>query len=213
MSQGSSRKSELARLSAEKEGAKSRIEDIENRLQRVIKDKEQRQKLVQNEQARIRQINEDKLSIARRINENNAVIANEKQTAHELEEEYNSVMAKLTDGKGRLKLMTDLKNEYEGYSDSVRNLMKAVKSRLEHKKKNYRHSCRAHTCTQGIRNRAIETFLGGSLQNIVVKDEYAAKDLIELLREEKLGRVTFLPVDALKVSYFSAGRYEKVEEP
>lgn len=44
-------------------------------------------------------------------------------------------MAKLTDGKGRLKLMTDLKNEYEGYSDSVRNLMKAVKSRLEHKRK------------------------------------------------------------------------------
>lgn len=210
MSQGSSRKSELARLSAEKEGSKSRIEDIESRLQRVIKDKEQRQKLVQNEQARIRQINEDKLSIARRINENNAVIANEKQTARELEEEYNSVMAKLTDGKGRLKLMTDLKNEYEGYNDSVRNLMKAVKSRPEHKRKIIGTVAELIHVPKEYET-AIETFLGGSLQNIVVKDEYAAKDLIELLREEKLGRVTFLPVDALKVSYFSAEDMRKLK--
>ena len=112
-----------------------------------------------------------------------------------LEAELSAEQGKLTDAQGRLRLMGDLKREYDGYNDSVRNLMKAVRHRPELK------SRIIGTVAELIRvpkeyETAIETYLGAQLQNIVVEDEYDAKALIELLRSEKLGRVTFLPVRA-----------------
>ena len=45
---------------------------------------------------------------------------------------------------------------------------------------------------------AIETALGGAIQNIVVPAEEDAKFLIEYLRRNKYGRATFLPLTAAK---------------
>ena len=45
---------------------------------------------------------------------------------------------------------------------------------------------------------AIETALGGSIQNIVTEDEKTAKDMIAYLRENKFGRATFLPITTVK---------------
>ncbi|MBP1568609.1 MAG: chromosome segregation protein SMC, partial [Oscillospiraceae bacterium] len=45
---------------------------------------------------------------------------------------------------------------------------------------------------------AIETALGGALQNIIVKNEDTAKRCIALLKELKKGRATFLPVTSVK---------------
>ncbi len=44
---------------------------------------------------------------------------------------------------------------------------------------------------------AIEMLLGNTLQNIVTEDEETAKRLIDYLRENKLGRTTFLPISAI----------------
>ena len=44
---------------------------------------------------------------------------------------------------------------------------------------------------------AIETALGGSIQNIVTEDEDTAKRMIEYLKRNKFGRATFLPLTAM----------------
>ena len=44
---------------------------------------------------------------------------------------------------------------------------------------------------------AIEMSLGASLQNVVTETEQEAKKLIEYLRKNNLGRVTFLPISAV----------------
>ena len=44
---------------------------------------------------------------------------------------------------------------------------------------------------------AIETALGGSIQNIVTDNETTAKELIEYLKKGKFGRATFLPLSSL----------------
>ena len=44
---------------------------------------------------------------------------------------------------------------------------------------------------------AIETALGGSIQNIVTEDEETAKKLIEYLKQNKFGRATFLPISSI----------------
>ncbi len=45
---------------------------------------------------------------------------------------------------------------------------------------------------------AIETALSGNIQNIITDTEATAKGLIEFLKKEKLGRATFLPLDAVR---------------
>lgn len=45
---------------------------------------------------------------------------------------------------------------------------------------------------------AIETALGGALQYIVVENESAAKAAIALLRSDRAGRATFLPLDTVQ---------------
>lgn len=45
---------------------------------------------------------------------------------------------------------------------------------------------------------ALAAALGGSVENVVVEDETSARRAIELLRKEKAGRVTFLPLDLLR---------------
>ena len=44
---------------------------------------------------------------------------------------------------------------------------------------------------------AIETALGGSIQNIVTDNEQTAKTLIEFLKKNRYGRATFLPMSSI----------------
>lgn len=44
---------------------------------------------------------------------------------------------------------------------------------------------------------AVETALGGSIQNIVTEDDATAKKMIQYLKSRKLGRATFLPLNTI----------------
>ena len=44
---------------------------------------------------------------------------------------------------------------------------------------------------------AIETALGGSIQNIVTDNEQTAKQMIEFLKKNRYGRATFLPLNSI----------------
>ena len=44
---------------------------------------------------------------------------------------------------------------------------------------------------------AVETALGGSIQNIVTSDEATAKKMIEYLKKNRYGRATFLPLTSV----------------
>ncbi|MFX6823307.1 hypothetical protein ABTH33_20370, partial [Acinetobacter baumannii] len=45
---------------------------------------------------------------------------------------------------------------------------------------------------------AIDTALGGAANDLIVPDDRAAKDAIELLKRERLGRATFQPVNLMR---------------
>ena len=57
---------------------------------------------------------------------------------------------------------------------------------------------------------AIEMALGASVQNIVTKNEDDAKELINYLKTNKFGRVTFLPITSVKERYISAQAENKL---
>ncbi|MCM1226579.1 MAG: chromosome segregation protein SMC [Clostridium sp.] len=95
----------------------------------------------------------------------------------------------------RKKLLADLESSMEGFAHSVKEIMKASSVGKIGGIKG--------TVAQLINVKAeyalaIETALGGAMQNIVVEDDNAAKRCIRMLKENRSGRATFLPLTAVK---------------
>lgn len=92
----------------------------------------------------------------------------------------------------RLESLRNITERYDGYGNSIRRVMERKESNkgivgvvadIIKTKKQY--------------ETAIETALGGSIQNIVTDNEDTAKELIAFLKQNKYGRATFLPLSAI----------------
>ncbi len=93
----------------------------------------------------------------------------------------------------RLESLKNIAERYDGYGNSIRKIMEkraevpgihGVVADLIKVEKKY--------------EVAIETALGGSIQNIVTADEPTAKQMIAYLKENRFGRATFLPLTSVK---------------
>ncbi|MDO4489287.1 MAG: chromosome segregation protein SMC [Eubacteriales bacterium] len=122
-------------------------------------------------------------------------------------EEYNSLTMELkaiTDRKNtafseynikksKYEAIRNVAERYEGYGSSVQNVMQ-LKGQL----KGIKGVVADIISTKPEFEVAIETALGGRIQNIVTDNERTATDIIGHLKKNRLGRATFLPLDAVK---------------
>ena len=108
-----------------------------------------------------------------------------KQQNTQLEKEQTSYHREAS----RLESLRNITERYDGYGNSIRRVMeqknhvpgiRGVVADIIHVEKNY--------------EIAIETALGGSIQNIVTDNEQTAKQMIEFLKKNRYGRATFSPV-------------------
>ena len=109
--------------------------------------------------------------------------------------DFEKVLYDLKDKQQRRKILTDLENNMEGFAGSVKQVLKASKQG--------RIGGIFGTVAQNIGVApeyavAVETALGGAMQNIIVENEDIAKRCIRFLKEQKGGRATFLPITSVK---------------
>ena len=95
--------------------------------------------------------------------------------------------------KSRLEALKNLTERYDGYGNSIRKVME-----LKASKSGIIGVVADIIKTEKKYETAIETALGGSIQNIVTDTEQTAKELIGYLKKNKFGRATFLPLMAVK---------------
>jgi len=127
------------------------------------------------------------------------------------QEEYNQASNRLQSANSRLNMLTEMKNDYEGYQQSVKQLLKRCAGQSQIQK----HICGVLAQLINVPKeyeRALEAALGGALQNIVTPTEEDAKALIEYLRANNLGRATFLPVSAIKGKFLSPQEQASLRE-
>lgn len=92
----------------------------------------------------------------------------------------------------KLESLKNLAERYDGYGGSIRRVME-VRDRVYGI-----HGVVADIISTSKEYEvAIETALGGSIQNIVTDSEETAKQLIEYLKKNKYGRATFLPLTGI----------------
>ena len=99
----------------------------------------------------------------------------------------------------RLSVLRELEKNMDGYQNSVKTVMRAASAR---RLRGIIGPVSSILRVEPGREVAIETALGGALQNIVVENEAAAKAGIALLRSENAGRATFLPLDTVQPGGF-----------
>ena len=114
-----------------------------------------------------------------------------------LAESIYAIKTGISNDTNRKNILANLQADFEGYQFAVKRLMQDSKTNLT-----------LNSAIKGVVGNiisvdpkfstAIEIALGGSIQNIVTKDENDAKTLIAYLKQAHLGRATFLPISAVK---------------
>lgn len=158
-------RSEAAQLDASEEQYKVQKQEIEETIEKLIRQGNRCEDQIKKYQAEISRATQQ--------------LENEKTAYHR--------------EASRLESLKNITERYDGYGNSIRRVMeqkknvsgiKGVVADLLKVEKNY--------------ETAIETALGGSIQNIVTDNENTAKGMIEFLKKNKYGRATFLPLISMK---------------
>lgn len=134
--------------------------------------------------------NKEKLDeILKQIREKSLEINEKNNNLSRLQKENQHYSAKLESLK-------NIAEKYEGYGTSVKRIME----NNSFSQKGVHGVVAEIIKTEKRYEIAIETALGGRIQNIVTDTEETAKDLIEYLKKNKFGRATFVPLSAVRES-------------
>ncbi len=118
----------------------------------------------------------------------------------EIEEKSNeiySLRSSISNDTNRMNILANMQMDYEGYQYAVKRLMQEAKKNPVISKA-VKGVVANIISVESKYQTAIEIALGGSIQNIVTKDEEDAKVLINYLKSNNSGRATFLPISAVK---------------
>lgn len=169
-----------------------RRSEVCQKLLKSKSDESVQEEQIKEEQKKLDQINEelDQSLLAQEEGESEALhmeqeVRNLRRMLSEKQQEYHK-------NHTRLESLQNLAERYDGYGNSIRRVME-VRDRIRGI-----HGVVADLITTKKQyETAIETALGGSIQNIVTDSDQTAKQLIEYLKKNKYGRATFLPLTSM----------------
>lgn len=131
-------------------------------------------------------------------NSNIANISNFKNDISLIDKEINKNISIINRLEANKEMLNKLENQYEGYNVSVKKIMSHMDKGLLDINKNDSVVLGEILSTNKGYETAVEISLGAAISNIITKDEFIAKKMISYLKENKLGRATFLPLSIIK---------------
>lgn len=190
-------KSSVSRLMAEKDILSNNLNNLKNDMKALEDKKLENEKLYTDSKTLIEEkdnkLTEIKTKLEKLVSSN---YLNE-QNLKSLENEKANINTQIKVYENRKKLLTDLQNEYDGYSYAIKKLLRESEKNSQ-LKKNIVGVVASLIKVPEKFETAIEVALGGAVQNVVTFDEDGAKDLIKFLKDNSFGRATFLPITSMK---------------
>ena len=121
----------------------------------------------------------------------------------------NSYQSEYRIKESRLKFLIETEKEKEGYAKSVKLLLEAIECDSSLAKGVYGVLANLIQVDKKY-EIAIEMSLGGAIQNIVTASEDEAKKLVNYLRENNLGRASFLPITSVRGTRLSGVNTKRI---
>lgn len=194
------KKSLLAQYTTERNSCNERLENIDEQEKDIM------QKLADNseEEKQVVSVFEDAKRSAEKLKEklddlHEQSVKNEQQLS-DTNNQYNTTSQNMAVLTARQRFLQASIESYEGFVGSVKQLMKdaSVNKAIGNKVLGVVANVIKVEKKYEV---AIEAVLGNSLQNIVTQTEEDAKALIEYLRANRLGRITFMPLTSIRPRY------------
>ncbi|WP_448901051.1 chromosome segregation protein SMC [Eubacterium sp.] len=185
--------------------ATSSIEEINSRKDTIASQIEATQKNIDYTQSQADESNKNLEFLKERIDEYENSLGGyqmkvdaKKQKAEKIKQEAERLARQMAEKSDRARVLEDLEKNMEGFSGAV----KAVLKQSQSKALPGVHGTLSQLITVDNENStAIEIALGAAMQNVVVSTESDAKRAINYLKQNNVGRATFLPISAIKPRY------------
>jgi len=184
-------------LKNEKETFNVRQRKIETEINRVILDRDHGKMQLEQAQNDLNIYRDNLEAKKAEIKQNEESLQSLKNDLDILRKEQNQCLGELQSIKSRSRILKEMESSLEGYNNSVKAILKACREREGFGDGIYGALAQLITVRENYET-AIEVSLGQALQNIVTRDEFTAKNAINYLKKNNLGRATFLPVSAIK---------------
>ncbi len=199
---------DIVHLDGEKQRLSESVEDFKNKLtliDRQISQKRERIEGLRMEIEEMMKSMEESSEREKELREELEIVRSKKaeisQEKEELLSEMNAILRRKNELLGELRSVERQLENYEGYSRAVREIFS--------KKGDFKGLYDVVANVVEVDEEyefAIGALLGGSSQNIVVKDADTAKNIINFLKKSRSGRATFLPLDLIE------GRFSSIPE-
>ena len=199
-------KSEIIELLNEKSGVMAKIQRYDTMLeqinirkaelsQKLIKsksDKEEQDKIIAELEEEFKKVNDEIIQYSSQTEEIENKIAEYKKETANLIKEREDKQRRYHQVSSNLEALKNMTERYEGYGNSIKKIME-----LKEKEKGIVGVVADIIKVDKKYETAIETALGGNIQNVVTDTETTAKEAIEYLKRGKFGRATFLPLSSI----------------
>ena len=199
-------KAEIIELLNAKSLIKTKIQRCDTLLEQInIRKSQLNQKLIEfqsqkdSQDAMIAELEEQLKGIEEEIKQVTEQLSDYRQHLAELRTKNSEITAALAKNqekyhktKSNLEALKNITERYEGYGNSIKKVME-----LKDTKKGIIGVVADIIKVDKKYEVAIETALGGNIQNIVTDTETTAKDTIEYLKKHRFGRATFLPLSSM----------------
>lgn len=185
--------------------ATSSIDEINSRKDTIASQIEATQKDIDYTQSQADESNKNLELLKERIDEYENSLGGyqmkvdaKKQKVEKIKQDAERLARQMAEKSDRARVLEDLEKNMEGFSGAV----KAVLKQSQSKALPGIHGTLSQLITVDNENStAIEIALGAAMQNVVVSTESDAKRAINYLKQNNVGRATFLPISAIKPRY------------
>lgn len=181
-------KQRIESLQKQKEQFSTREDQIKNEISQVLEKLSSLEKEADHNALMLMDLEKELVSKDKQFLQEREQLQKLQQKNLTLKEEINHL-------RSRHQLLLEMEKEGQGYGHAVREILQLqAKKQIEGI---------IGTVAQIIQvpaeyATAVEVVLGGALQHIVTENEKVAQQAIAWLKQQKLGRVTFLPLDTVK---------------
>ncbi|NMM65663.1 chromosome segregation protein SMC [Clostridium sp. P21] len=148
--------------------------------------------------SKIESVNNKICDFENNIKSNKQQISKINSSLHNKEKEFKELNVLHNKLEANCHMLINLEKQYEGYNRAVKTLMGDVLKGNVSVEKN---SCFVLGEVISVKKEfetAIEIALGGAISDVITKNEQVAKKLIKHLKDNNMGRATFLPLNIVK---------------
>jgi chromosome segregation protein len=208
---------EINKLNSQKSTIDSFISNNEERIEHLakevsIEEEDMKSKLDIITKLKEEQENTKAFIAAKRIELEKEVsnLGKKESERESLNQDIKKTGEELSSARSKMNILSNMEAYYDGYYKSIKTVMNNKDK--EPVLKSILGTVADIIKTEKEYETAIEIALGSAIQNIIVKTDQEAGSIIDYLKRNKVGRVTFLPINMLQERGLSAKEQEVLKD-